>query len=104
MLLRVRALAAVSEQTRRDFALDERLKKEGGGEEEREKQTVAPSPGSHRASTRRWQRWQRRRRPGDCHLKPGVRFEASQICAGESAAVAQLVKTLLLDGTGDDRR
>lgn len=93
MLLRVRALAAVSEQARGDFALDERLKKEGGGEEEeREKQTVAPSPGSHRASARR----RRRRRPEDCHLKPGLRFEASQICAGKSAAAAQLVKTPLL--------
>lgn len=94
MLLRVSALAAVSEQTRRDFALDERLKEEGGGEEERKKQTVAPSPGSHRASSTRW--WQRRRRPEDCHLEPGLRFEASQICAGKSVAAAQLVKTSLL--------
>lgn len=89
MLLRVRALAAVSEQARRDFAL-ERLKKVEGGEEEREKPTVAPSPGSHRASSRR------RRRAEDCHLNPGLRFEASQICAGESAAAAPLVKTSLL--------
>lgn len=98
MLLRVRALAAVSEQTLRAFALDERLKKEGGGEEEeeREKQTVAPCPGSHRASTRRWQR---RRRPEDCHLKPGVRFEASQICAGKSAAAAQKRKNVPVDET-----
>lgn len=97
MLLRVRALAAVSEQTLRAFALDERIKKEGGGEEEeREKQTVAPCPGSHRASTRRWQR---RRRPEDCHLKPGVRFEASQICAGKSAAAAQKRKNVPVDET-----
>lgn len=95
MLLRVRALAAVSEQARGDFALDERLKNEGGEEEEeREKQAVAPSPGSHRASARRRQR--RRRRPEDCHLNPGLRFEASQICAGKSAAAAQLVNTPLL--------
>lgn len=90
MLLRVRALAAVSEQTRRDFALDERLKQEGGGGEEvRVRQTLAPTPGSHRASPRR-------RRPEDCHLEPGLRSEASQICAGKSVAAAQLVKTSLL--------
>lgn len=95
MLLRVRALAAVSEQTRRDFASDERLKKGGEGEEEDErgKQTVAPVPGSHLASARRRRR---RRRPDDCHLKPGLRFEASQRCAGKSAAAAQLVNASLL--------
>lgn len=48
MLLRVRPLAAVSEQTRGDFASDERLKQGGEGEEEDERgtQTVAPAPGS----------------------------------------------------------
>lgn len=96
MLLRVRALAAVSAQTRGDFASDERLKKggegEGEGEDERGRQTVAPVPGSRLASARR----RRRRRPDDCPLKPGVRFEASQRCAGESAAAAQPEASLLV--------
>lgn len=89
MLLRVRALAAVSEQTGRDFASDERLKKGGERQEggERGTQTVAPVPGSRLASARR---------PDDCHLKPGLRFEASQTCAGKSAAAAPLVKAPLL--------
>lgn len=85
MLLRVRALAAVSEQTRRDFSLDERLKKEGGGEEEeREKQTFASRVNSAVAAAR------------GLSSEPGVRFEASQICAGKSGAAAQLVETSLL--------
>lgn len=84
MLMRVRPLAAGSEQTRTDLAADEPFKKGGEGEEEEERgrHTVAPVPGSRLASARR------RRRPDDGHLKPGLRLEASQECAGESAAAA----------------
>lgn len=91
MLLRVRPLAAGSEQTRTDLAADQPFKKGGEGEEEEEEErgrhTVAPVPGSRLVAARR---------PDGCHLKPGLGLEASQGCAGESAAAAQLIKASLL--------